>query len=102
MTSRKKPGLAFWATVAVVVVLLYVASMGPACWVSSRLGFCVGVVSAAYRPLIIHSPRTVSRMLDDYSRIGAAKYWCWDHPASFPTSDPNRIALGITTAWESD
>ena len=30
MTSdRKKPGLAFWATVAVVVGLVYVLSMGP-------------------------------------------------------------------------
>jgi hypothetical protein len=30
MTSRKKPGVAFWVTVGLVVVLLYMASIGPA------------------------------------------------------------------------
>jgi len=34
MTSRKKPGVAFWATVALVVALLYIAGFGPACWLS--------------------------------------------------------------------
>jgi hypothetical protein len=34
MTDRKKPGVAFWVTVVVVVCLplLYVLSFGPACW----------------------------------------------------------------------
>src|SRR5882672_7949859 len=33
MTDRKKPGVAFWATVVVVAMpLLYVLSFGPACW----------------------------------------------------------------------
>jgi hypothetical protein len=36
MTSRKKPGVAFWATVVVVVIVLYVASFGPAVWVIGR------------------------------------------------------------------
>jgi hypothetical protein len=44
MTSHKKPGVAFWATVVVVVVLLYVASFGPACWLNER-GF-VGMAAA--------------------------------------------------------
>ena len=30
MTDRKKPGVALWATVVLVVVVLYVASFGPA------------------------------------------------------------------------
>jgi hypothetical protein len=31
--SRRKPGVAFWATVVVVgLPLLYVLSFGPACW----------------------------------------------------------------------
>src|SRR5262245_32714981 len=29
---RKKPGVAFWATVVVVVVLAYPLSFGPVCW----------------------------------------------------------------------
>jgi hypothetical protein len=33
MTDRKKPGVAFWATVVTVVVLVaYPLSFGPACW----------------------------------------------------------------------
>src|SRR5262245_4621476 len=63
MTSRKKPGVAFWATVVVVVVLLaYPLSMGPACWIfwqpgdPPRLG---RTLQWTYRPLewpVEHGP----------------------------------------------
>src|SRR5262245_30846512 len=34
MTDRTKPGVAFWATVVAVVVLVaYPLSFGPACWI---------------------------------------------------------------------
>jgi hypothetical protein len=37
MTSHRKPTLAFWLTVAVVgLPILYIASFGPACWVTAR------------------------------------------------------------------
>ena len=37
--SRKKPGVAFWPTVVVVVALVaYPLSFGPACWIASRTG----------------------------------------------------------------
>ena len=37
MTDRKKPGLAFWATVVVVIALVaYPLSFGPACWMRTR------------------------------------------------------------------
>ncbi len=37
MTSdRKKPAAGFWITVALVAVLVYVVSFGPACWIASR------------------------------------------------------------------
>ena len=36
-SSRKKPGVAFWATVVVVVLVAYPLSFGPACWIVSRL-----------------------------------------------------------------
>ena len=34
MTDRKKPGVAFWAIVVVVAVLIaYPLSLGPTCWI---------------------------------------------------------------------
>jgi hypothetical protein len=46
MTSdRKKPGVAFWATVVLVVVVVgYPLSFGPACWISSRLNAGTSIV----------------------------------------------------------
>jgi hypothetical protein len=38
MTDRKKPGVAFWATVALVVVLLYPLSLAPVCRIMLRPG----------------------------------------------------------------
>src|SRR5258708_35393274 len=38
MTPRKKPGVAFWTTVVMVVLLVgYPLSFGPACWIATRL-----------------------------------------------------------------
>jgi hypothetical protein len=34
--ERRKAGVAFWATVVVVVAVLYVLSLGPAAWLHSR------------------------------------------------------------------
>jgi len=55
MTSdRKKPGVAFWATVAVIVELVgNPLSFIPACWVSSRVQPSGTCLSAMYRPIIL-------------------------------------------------
>jgi hypothetical protein len=37
MTSRKKPGVAFWATVVAVVVLAYYLSLGPVFWLVNTI-----------------------------------------------------------------
>jgi hypothetical protein len=34
--DRKKPGVAFWATVVVVVAMLYLLSFGPFVWLYTR------------------------------------------------------------------
>jgi hypothetical protein len=53
MTSRKKPGLAFWATVVVaVVLLLYPLSFGPACWLFANDSLSYHQFDYAYRPLV--------------------------------------------------
>ena len=80
MSNGKQPGVAFWATVMVLLPVLYVASIGPACWISSRANVGVGAVTAIYRPL--QSSRRLNKSLNEsfvdwYSEIGAAKDWCW-------------------------
>jgi len=54
MTSdRKKPGLTFWATVVVVVVLVgYPLSFGPACWVNHATGIGTSTIPIVYRPIV--------------------------------------------------
>jgi hypothetical protein len=49
----KKPGVAFWATVVAVVVLIYLLSIGPACWVTSRLNTGAEFVPIVYRPITL-------------------------------------------------
>jgi hypothetical protein len=51
--DRKKPGVAFWATVALVVVLVgYPLSFGPACWINGRTHARDDLFLAAYRPFV--------------------------------------------------
>ena len=99
-TSSKKPGVAFWAAVVVVVVLVvYPLSFGPACWITSRTDRYLGIqnanraasaISVFYRPLTWamtpdrHSPflppkpeTMINRAAKWYARIGARDdhYW---------------------------
>lgn len=52
MADRRKTGWTFWTTVVLPIVLvLYVASVGPACRIASRNRLIHPAVVAAYRPL---------------------------------------------------
>jgi hypothetical protein len=79
MTSHKKPGVAFWATVALVVVVLYVLSVGPVCWLSSRANSGASAVSSIYQPLIwiVYRSEVAEDALQWYSRAGTATDWLW-------------------------
>jgi hypothetical protein len=64
--DRKKPGVAFWATVVVVVLVAYPLSLGPALWISSHTAPREKSVLIAYRPLawiIGRSPRGPQRWI---------------------------------------
>jgi hypothetical protein len=51
MTDRKKPGVAFWATVVVVAALVaYPLSLGPALWMENR-GLLQSDYLTVYGPL---------------------------------------------------
>src|SRR5262245_57352865 len=74
MTDRKKPGVAFWSTVLVAVVLLYPISFGPACWITSRTVIGAPAVSLAYRPMMWAwevNPKYVGAFLAWYAQVGA-------------------------------
>lgn len=73
------PGVAFWATVALVVVFVgYPLSFGPACWVTSRLNTGANVLPSAYRPIIWGlSMSGLNKPIRWYARVGAAPTWDW-------------------------
>jgi hypothetical protein len=53
MTGQKKPGAAFWATVALAVVLMgYPLSFGPAIWLAARGYFRESAVQSFYMPIL--------------------------------------------------
>jgi hypothetical protein len=104
MTDRKKPGMAFWATVAVVAVLAYPLSFGPVCWITSRTGVSSIAIPTIYRPMIaamagpeypearrmmagLHGGRVYAYppegMLEAYSRLFSADGWRWRTWADF-------------------
>lgn len=69
MTDSKKPGVTFWATVVGVVVVLYVASFGPATWLSERVETADPLLWTFYRPIswiCDYGPRPIRDALESY------------------------------------
>jgi len=73
MTDRKKPGMAFWATVALVAVVLYVASIGPASRFEGKQGgLLIEFYFAVYSPIIWiyqHAPEPVRDLIHGYVEL---------------------------------
>lgn len=63
----------------IAVPVLYVASFGPACWLSSRVNMGASFVSAVYGPLVkkVPVPSVIAILIDQYSRLGASSGWRW-------------------------
>jgi hypothetical protein len=76
--DRKKPGVVFWATVVVVGVVLYVASVGPVYWIASRIpatNTMAGgrVLHLVYWPIWeLPLKASVRHAFEDYARAGTA------------------------------
>ena len=94
---QKKPGVAFWATVVVVVALVtYPLSFGPACWWLTKRS--VSPVAQhvmlrrsphAYWPVgcvALHSPRLVMRAINWYATLGVGGDAVWCDTEPYPTT----------------
>ena len=61
--------------------VLYVASFGPACWISSRTNIGASAVSVIYQPILrlpAAGPETmINEPLVWYAYLGAADCWDW-------------------------
>jgi hypothetical protein len=80
--QNKRPGVAFWATIMMLVLLVgYPLSFGPACWMTSQLNAGASAIPVAYRPLTwVMSPvanTVVNRVTTWYAKIGAPDDWQW-------------------------
>jgi hypothetical protein len=83
MTDRKKPGVAFWATVALVVALLGdPLSFGPACGLASSGTISYQQFEGAYRPILemaFNGPEALRRVVESYAKLcGGGNVFWWD------------------------
>ena len=106
---RKKPGVAFWATVVVVVALAYPISFGPACWLTSRTKIGANAVPVIYRPMtalmvIDASPAEVTRRLGipsgSTSTGGIGNFYAATAISFYPRGCVSKYAsLGAAENW---
>ena len=72
ISDRKKPGVAFWATVVVVVAVVYVLSWGPATMLARKSGggtWLSAAVDCFYAPLywaLYRSPQPIVHVYNVY------------------------------------
>jgi hypothetical protein len=92
MTDRKKPGVAFWVSVMVVVALVaYLLSMGPACWLRAKVDipdWAVDGIDYAYSPIfwaIWNGPEWFRHIALPYLN------W-WTSPMTFALTSPSPMA----------
>jgi hypothetical protein len=78
-TDREKPGVAFWATVVLVVVLVYLVSFGPMYGITCAVGSPIlhRTAHVIYRPLAVacRGSDTATRLAFWY-----ADFWKWKGP----------------------
>jgi len=93
VTSRK-PSAGFWIAVALVAVLAYPISFGPACWISERTVVGSRAISIAYQPML--------RLWMQTDFPGRAIAWY----ATIGTSDGshaiNTVDGGLVLSWASE
>ena len=85
--EQKRAGWTFWCVVAVALLVIFVLSIGPACWCSSRFGGARGV-STVFRPVTWAAEATKSEAVMNavqwYSRLVAKESWYWTFGSESP------------------
>ena len=80
MSDQKHPTAGIWGLVIVGALVLYPASLGPSCWLSSRFGGAKSV-TVAYRPLTwacrSYESEIVAGVVKRFARVCAADGWDW-------------------------
>ena len=101
IVNRQERGAKRTALGLFVVLVGYPLSIGPACWLSSRVGCGASIVTAVYSPMLMFVPTSASTMLMRYSAVVSAPKWSWDHLDVFLTpSGVRRIRVSIY--WDRD
>jgi len=81
MSEERKPLWLWIVALMMAPPVLYVASFGPACWITSRSSPSGDWLLVAYRPLMWtmeDGPAPASDAIVWYSFVGAAKIWGWE------------------------
>jgi hypothetical protein len=81
----------------------YMASFGPACWISSRLGTGQDVVSRIYQPILKlewDSPRFISAPIRGYGWLYSADGWVFSGPSG--TTENGVTTVDDTCRWMPD
>ena len=80
--DRKKPLWPWIVGLLIGLPVLYVASFGPACWISSRIGahkgFVVDAVQLVYQPVLrlgVEGPDSVRRGIEWWVTLDAKPNW---------------------------
>lgn len=82
IVNRRERWAKWTLAAAIGIPALYIASFGPACWITSRIEFGASKVPIFYLPVIwcmAHDKRDrrVAHAIMWYSEFGAAKDWQW-------------------------
>ena len=79
MTDNRKNALWPWIAATLIgLPVLYVASFGPACWISSHTGRGANVVSIVFQPVFSvwwNGPKPFDRLVAKYATVFAAERW---------------------------
>ena len=87
---------------ALVAPVLYVASFGPACWITSRLDVRGQTIPRIYTPVVRmwhRGPPLLVRTIDRYAELGSAPNWHLLDYMTFWKDSDGSTWVGIRCQW---